>query len=561
MTPFRDLNRRYQHIQRYRQIAEVLIKNGFGFLLEKLDLHQIIPLKNRIKKWDKSPEFATVTGQRLRKTLEELGPTFVKIGQIMSTRPDLLSKEIRKELERLQDQASKVSIDQVKQVICEEVGEPVGKIFAEFSEEPLAAASIGQVHKARLVTGEKVVVKVQRPGINKKLKIDLEIIQHLAELWKDRMEGQTGVDLVRVVDEFASALRLELDYRNEGRNAERFRRNFRNNYQILAPKIYWEFTTQRVLIMEYMDGVKVTQIAEEELKPAERKTLAKRGANSILSQMLEYGFFHGDPHPGNILITEERKIVYLDFGLMGNLDDQSQKDFAQLFIALLRKDTDRVVDTFLNLGLLQDSLDLRAFKREMSGLVERYYGVELENIHIGELMDELLEVGRKYQIQFPYDLILVGKSLVTFEGVGRLLDPSFNVVQETKPFALRLVKKQLHPKQIGKSLTKETENFLKKVKYFPDDMHLFFEKLLSGKLEINFKHQNLESLVSKLDIVVNRLVVGLIVSSLFMGSSFTIQMEMGPKIQGISAIGFVGYLIAGILGIWLVISILRSGRF
>lgn len=559
MTPFRDLNRRYQHIQRYRQIAEVLIKNGFGFLLEKLDLHQMIPLKSRIKKWDNNPGFAT--GQRLRKTLEELGPTFVKVGQIMSTRPDLLSKEIRKELEKLQDQAPKVNIDEIKQVICEEIGEPVEKVFAEFFEEPLGAASIGQVHKAQLVTGEKVVVKVQRPGIYKKLKIDLEIIQHLAQLWKDRMDDQTSVDPVRIADEFASSLRLELDYRNEGRNAERFRRNFRNNNQVLIPKIYWEFTTQRVLTMEYMEGIKVTQIAEKELNPEECKTLAKRGANSILSQMLEYGFFHGDPHPGNILITAERKIVYLDFGLMGSLDDQSQKDFAQLFIALLRKDTDRVVGAFLNLGMLQDSFDQRALKREMSGLVERYYGVELKNIHIGELMDELLEMGRKYQIQFPYDLVLVGKSLVTFEGVGRLLDPSFNVIQETKPFALRLVKKQLHPKQIGRNLTKETENFLKKVKYFPDDLHLFFDKLLGGKLEINFKHHNLENLVSKLDIVVNRLVVGLIVSSLFVGSSLTIQMEMGPMIQGVSAIGFVGYLIAGILSFWLVISILRSGRF
>lgn len=553
--PFRDLNRRYRHIQRYRQIAEVLIRNGFGYVLDRLDLYHLIPLKNRVQKWRSENELGG-QGRRLRWTLEQLGATFIKFGQVLSIRSDLIGNDLRCELEKLQDDVEPVDFPSIRRVIEQEMGTEIGELFLELEEKPIAAASIGQVHRARLHSGEEVVVKIQRPGIARKIKVDLEIMQNLAHLFKDRFP-HPSVDPVGLVEEFARGILTELDYRNEGRNAERFRQIFKNDPQVLVPKIYWDCTSQKILTMELVEGRKITDVTAEE----DKSRLAEVGASAFLTQVLEKGFFHADPHPGNILVTKDGKMAFLDFGLMGELDETSRDEFARLFLSLLRKDTQGVVDAFLKLGMVKTNLDSRLFQREIGGMIEKYYGIEIKDIEIGTLFDEIMEIGRKHNIHFPSDLVLLGKAVVTFEGVIRLLDPELNILFAAKPFAGRLVRQRLHPRRILKDVMRSTGGFMEKAKLLPEDLHRVLEKILQDDLEIVFKHENLENIASKLDIVVNRLVVGIIVSALFVGSSLTIQAQIGPQFRGVSMIGFVGYLLAGILGLWLVFAILRSGRF
>ncbi|MCK4258513.1 MAG: AarF/ABC1/UbiB kinase family protein [Halanaerobiales bacterium] len=556
--PLRDLNRRYRHIQRYRQIVEILIRNGFGFFIEKLDLYHMLSFKNRVQKWRSSDEFGL--GKRLRKTLEELGPTFVKFGQMLSTRSDIFPEEVLKELEKLQDKVHPVPTIKIHDIIFDETNHQVEEIFLEFLEEPLAAGSIGQVHKAKLFTGEEVVVKVQRPGIHKKVKVDLEILTNLAGIVKERMHNQLNFDPVEIIKNFSRAIIEELDYHSEGRHAERFSRNFNDNPNIKIPKIYWKYTTQKILVMEYIIGTKVTEFRRDD-NLVKRQHFAKLGAESFFSQILLHGFFHGDPHPGNIMIIEPDKIAYLDFGLMGELDDKVRDQFAQLFVALVRKNTDGVVNAFLNMGMVQPNIDEHKFKKEIGGLIEKYYDIQLMEIQMHSLFDEIMEISRKHSIYFPSNIILLVKATITLEGVAKHLEPSFNLLEVAKPFAIRLIQKRLHPGRIIKNLTSEAGDFFQKVSYLPEDLHLALQKILNDNLKIRFQHENLQDLASKLDIIINRLVMGLIVSSLFVGSSLTIQSKIEPLIQGVSSIGFAGYVIAGILGIWLVISILRSGRF
>lgn len=551
---FYDLNRRYRHIQRYRQIAEVFIRNGFGYLLDKLDLYHLIPLKNRVQKW-KGAE-TPGQGKRLRRTLEQLGPTFIKLGQVLSMRSDLFPREIRMELEKLQDEVQPVEFSAIQRVIRIESDRDLSEIFAEFDETPLAAASIGQVHRARLKSGEIVVVKVQRPGIERKIRVDLEIMRNLAMMIKDRM-NQEFFDPVEIIQEFNRAFRAELDYLNEARNAERFYRNMEKIPGVVVPKVYWSYTTQRMLVMEYVEGCKVAEVP-----PEERPQLAKTVARSFLNQILHDGFFHGDPHPGNLFIGKDQEIIYLDFGLMGEIDERSRDQFARLFLAVLRKDTSGVVDAFTKLGVMRTSMqETEPFKREIGVLIEKYYNVKLKEIKIGDLFDEIMEIARKYGVHFPSDFILLGKAIITLEGVVRTLDPALNILEMAKPFALKLIQQRLNPRRVLNNLVKGSNSFFNQARALPEDLHRIFEKILDDNLEIKFKHQNLENVTSKMDIVVNRLVVGLIVSALFVGSSLTIQAEIGPQFQGVSTIGFAGYLMAGILGVWLVIAILRSGRF
>lgn len=551
--PFRDLNRRYRHIQRYRQIAEILIRNGFGYVIERLDLYHLIPLKSRVQKWQSEHELGQ--GRRLRRTLEQLGATFVKFGQVLSTRSDLIGADIRYELEKLQDEVEAVDFSAIRKALEQEMGVELETVFAELDEKPIAAASIGQVHRARLRSGEEVVVKVQRPGIGRTVKVDLEIMENLAQLVRDRFPQQL-IDPVELVREFARGITTELDYRNEGRNAERFRQIFLKSSNIVVPKIYWNCTTQKILTMELIKGRKITDVPDQE-----KARLAQIGADAFLTQVLDKGFFHADPHPGNILVTDDGRLAFLDFGLMGELDESNRDEFARLFLSLLRKDTQGVVDSFLRLGIVESDLDSRLFKREVSSMIEKYYGIEIKDIKIGTLFDEIMEIGRKHNVRFPSDLVLLGKAVVTFEGVVRLLDPELNILYASRPFAARLVRQQLHPRRILKEMLHSTGGFLAQVRVLPEDLHRVAEKIVQDDLKIVFKHENLDNIASKLDIVVNRLVVGLIVSALFVGSSLTIQAEIGPQFRGVSTIGFVGYILAGILGLWLVFAILRSGRF
>lgn len=354
MIGFRGLNRRYRHIQRYRKIAEVLIKNGFGYLLDSLDLYQFLPLTRRLKLDNEESEELS-RAERLRLVLEELGPTFIKLGQLLSTRQDLIPQEYIKELTKLQDDVPPFSFELVLQQVEEELNQPVDDLFANIEKEPLAAASIGQVHKAVLKNGQQVVIKVQRPEIRDIIETDLDIIFNLAEILDKRVIGDDFLDPVEIASEFNRIIKKELDYQIEGRNTEKFNRNFADEEEIKVPKIYWELSTKKLLVSEYIEGTKLSRIKSEDID-CDYKKIAQIGANSFMKQVLVDGFFHGDPHPGNVLITPEEKVAFIDFGIVGRIDKDTMEEIADLFLAVINRNIDKMVDKLLKLGMLTQKL-------------------------------------------------------------------------------------------------------------------------------------------------------------------------------------------------------------
>ncbi|MBM7623220.1 ABC1 kinase family protein [Sporohalobacter salinus] len=557
---FGRLGRHYRHIQRYRKIAEVLIRNGFGYLLDSLDLYQFLPLSRRLNLDDKKEIEELSREERLRLVLEELGPTFIKLGQLLSTRPDLIPQKYIRELTKLQDDIPPFSFDLVLEQIEEELNQPPDKVFANIEKEPLAAASIGQVHKAVLQDGQQVVIKVQRPEIKDIIETDLDIIFSLAEIIDDRVIADDFLDPVEIASEFDRIIKKELNYQIEARNTERFRKNFADEQEIKVPKVYWELSNKKLLVLEYIEGVKLSKIVSEG-KNRDRKKLAQIGANSFMKQVLVDGFFHGDPHPGNILVTSQQEVAFIDFGIVGRIDEDTMEEIADLFLAVIDRDIDKMVDTLLELGMLTQKINHRALKRDIGELLDEYYGSDLKEIDISRIINQMLALAFKYRVQLPADFILLGKALMTVEGIGRELDPEFNVLAVAKPFAYQLLKERFHPKRIFKEVFGDARQLYQFLVHAPKQLERILRSLERQDFGIELKHIGLEKLIAKLDVITNRLSVSIIVSALIIGSSFIIQLEKGPTLFGLPIIGLSGYLLAGFFGLWLVISILRSGRF
>ncbi|MGM0501699.1 MAG: ABC1 kinase family protein [Bacillota bacterium] len=553
----KDLTKKYQHLKRYRDIVEVLIKHGFGYLIEAMDLHQFVPLKERIKSIEPSSPPEVGKARRLRKVLEDLGPTFIKLGQLLSTRPDLLPQDYIEELEKLQDQAQKMEFEDVIEQLEDELGEDYQKLFQEFSPEPLASASIGQVHKAILQDGTEVVVKVQRKGIEKKVNSDLDIMTDFAGMLEKRVFDDLFISPVEIMDKFSELIKKELDYRNEARNSVKFETNFADEEDVKVAGLYWELITKKILVMEYIEGISINELAEDR----EKHQLAQMIFDSFMKQILLDGCFHGDPHPGNIIITKDNKLGLIDFGLVGQISKQDRETASTLFMALLEKEMDIAVEELLKLGTTTEEIDKRALKRDLYKLVDDYYGATLEQIELGPVVNRVFNLAFEYKIRLPFDFILLGKSLVTAEGLVAKIDPKFDTVAAAKPFMSELIKARLHPKRLAKDLLREGRNLFKTISDLPDELAYIINLLKKKELSINLQHSGLEQFIAKLDVITNRLSMALIVAALIIGSSLIMLSDKGPLFLEYPMIGLTGYLLAVVFGAWLVISILRSGRF
>ncbi len=554
---FKKIGLSYRNIKRYRKIVEVLIKHGFGYLIETLDLQQYVPLKKRIKKINSSKSTEESRAIRLRKVLEELGPTYIKLGQLLSTRPDLIPRKFVDELEKLQDQVPPMSFDDVMMQINQELSLEKQDLFEEISPQPLASASIGQVHQAVLKTGEEVVIKIQRQNIQQTISSDLDIISNLAGILKNRVFSDDFIDPVEIIDNFSNMIKQELDYQNEARNMRKFYTNFSQKDQIIIPNIFWDLTTKRVFTMEFIEGEKINNLDQK----AENKELAEIISRAFMKQIMDDGFFHADPHPGNFIITQDQKVALIDFGLVGQLSKSDRERVANLFINLVKKDIEAFVDDLLNLGMLTKEIDIRSLKRDFYRLLDDYYGITLEEVDLSIIMNRLLDLTFKYKIKLPIEFILLIKSLVTIEGVVAKIDPKFNILEVADPFAYEIIKKRLSPQRLTKDFIDKVQETSKYLTDIPEELHKIFKLIQEDKLEINFHHLGINPLISKLDIITNRLSISLIISALVIGSSLVMLTEKGPSFLGFPIVGISGYLVAMILGIWLVISILRSGRF
>ncbi|MCD6153071.1 MAG: phosphotransferase [Syntrophobacterales bacterium] len=555
------ISRTYRHINRYRQILSILFKYGFGDLIDQLNVGQYIEIGMQMvsRKRRENVEKLTRT-ERVRMALEELGPTFVKLGQILSSRPDLVPVEFIQELSKLQDKVPSFPFAQVKEIVEAELQIPLEDMYKEFNETPLAAASIGQVHRGRLKSGEDVIVKVQRPGIHATIEVDLEIMLHLAILIEKHVEEWGVHKPTRIVEEFSRSLGREINYTIEASNAERFARQFTGNSSVYVPRIFGEASTRRILTMEYIDGIKASEIGKLDKGGFDRKIIASRGADLILEQVFEYGFFHGDPHPGNIFILPGNVVCYLDFGMMGRVDRRAREDFADIVYAYVSRDESKIVDALLRVVEWDKEPDRRALEKDLGDFVESYLYKSLKELRIEDILYQILELITHHQLRLPPDMFLMVKALTQVEGLGLVLDPDFDMTEKATPYIKRLKLKRLSPKRIIGDFLDSGGDLVQLIKEIPGELRDITKQIKQGKIKIEFEHRGLENLVFEMDRSSNRVAFALVVASLVIGSSLIIRSDLGPFIFGFPMLGLVGFSIAGIFGIWLLISILRSRR-
>lgn len=555
------IGRTYRHVQRYRQILTVLFRYGFGDLVDTLKIEQYIEIGLQMISRKRREKIEALTrAERVRMALEELGPTFVKMGQFLSTRPDLLPIEFIKELEKLQDHVPPVEFAEVEEIIEGELGTPLRDVFHDFHETPLASASIGQVHFARLLDGDEVVVKIQRPHVRKTIEVDLEIMLHIATLMERHLRAAEVHRPTRLVEEFARTIEKELDYTFEAAHVERFAMQFMGDRTIYVPKIYRETTTRRVLTMEYVSGVKASDIEKLQQEGLDTHEIARRGFDLILKQIFVHGFFHADPHPGNIFVLPNNVICYLDFGMMGRISRKSREKFADLVMSIVRRDEVKATDAFLRLTTRTDEPDRDRLERDMADFIDRHFYRPLKDLDLMKILHQLLEIASRHKLIIPPDLFLMIKALGNAEGLGRKLDPNFDATSQAAPFIKGVQMERLHPRRIGTDLLDSGIDFLHLLMEIPGEVRDILRQARLGRVKLEFEHRGLEPMLSTHDRISNRLAFAIVLAALIIGSSLIVLSGIPPKWHEIPLIGLAGFLIAGIMGFWLLVTILRRGR-
>ncbi len=557
------ISRTYRHINRYREVIAILVKYGFGEVLAKLELQKHLDFGKGFILGKTAAEIADVSHWgRVRMALEELGPTFVKFGQIMSTRPDMVPQELIIELEKLQEEVPPFSTEDAKRIIAEELNSSVDRIFTDFSDPPVASASIAQVHKAVLPGGEEVAVKIQRPDIDKIIEVDLEIMLHLATRAEKYLKEAEAIDIVKLVEEFARVIRKELNFRIEAAYIERFANNFQDDTTIHVPKVYKEFSSGKVLTMEFICGYKVTDITKTEVREhgIDPKVVASRGLDLILKQIFEHGFFHADPHPGNIRVLDGNVICFLDYGMMGKLSARHREDLADIFIGIISRDEHKITKTILKLTGRSHVRDVEELESDITELIEVYAYGSLKELEIGSVITHMGDVIIEHHLEGPRDFYLLAKALVTIEGVGRELDPEFNAVKHAEPFAEKLIMDRMSPQRLIKDFYLSALETRLLLRDLPSEARDILARVKQGEVKIKFEHKGLDPLLKTLDQTNNRTVFAIVLASLVIGSALMVLSGVPPKWHEIPLIGIIGFLGAGIMAFWLLFSILRHGK-
>jgi ubiquinone biosynthesis protein len=484
------------HLKRSRRIAQVLLHHGLGYLVSTLGLERVGPFRREISRYGRPGRHYTKP-ERVRLAFEELGPTFIKLGQILSTRADILPSEYIAELAKLQDQAPPVEGALIEEIIVQELGCPLEKVFATFDPMPVAAASIGQAHAATLLSGEEVIVKVRRPGVVEQVEEDLEILQNLAMTASRRWEVADHYDLPGLVQEFAHTLRTELDYIREGRNAERFAVNCAGDpLDIHIPRIYWDTTTDRVLTLERIRGMKINDLAALDSAGIDRPALAGRAVRIILKMILEDGFYHADPHPGNFFIEPDGRIGLIDYGLVGIVDTRTQEQLVDIFLAITSQDAERLVDTMLMLGFTRQRVDRPQLQRELESLLSQYYGKSFGEIDIGPVLTEALTIVQHHHLQLPSNLALLLKTLLMDEALGTLLDPTFNMTAMLAPYSKHLVQRQYSLDYWRRNVSRAGVDAARLGLELPQQMRRLLNELERGNIEVGVKTETLKPILN-----------------------------------------------------------------
>lgn len=554
MSYFNKINKSYRYFVRYREIAVIIIKYGLDSYFINAKLRAYFKISSKTNKKIQSVPFY----KRIRLALEELGPTFIKFGQVLSNRPDIIPLGLIDELEHLQSNVKPFLGKDVEKIIEKEFNKKYDEVFKNFSLKPIASASIAQVHKARLLTGEEVAVKIQRPDIEKTIKTDLEIMYHLAITAEKFFSNLKLFSPSSFIKEFEKTINKELNFFIEAAYLEKFAKNFSDDDSIHVPKLYRDYSTRKIITMEFIDGIKVSDIDKLKESNADIKKIAVNGVNFILKQIFEHGFFHADPHPGNIFILKNDVICFLDYGMMGFVNPKYNNYIGELIIAYVNNDAKIITKNILNITGNKLFKYFDDLEHDINIMLEEYSLLTLKEANISVLLSETIKIIYKYKLKIPSDIYLLVKALITIEGVGRKLDPEIKLLEYTKPYAKKILKQKTDPLRLYKELTSSTINYAHFFKELPYELKEIIEKLINGKLNIVFEHQGLDNVLQKSDKVSNRLSFAIVLASLIISSSLIIHSKVPPLYNNISIIGIIGYIASGILGFWLLYSIIKN---
>ena len=546
------------NLGRLSEIAQVAVRHGFGYFFETHRLTDLLPWGQRPVH---EPSAASNRGVHLREMLDELGPTFVKFGQLLSTRPDVVPPDIIAELRALQDDVRPFPFEQVEQVVEADLGLSLERAFLTFERSPIAAASIGQVHRAMLPNGRPVVVKVQRPGAPRQIEADLALLYQAARIAKERIHALDFIDARELVDEFGRSIRQELDYRLEARNADRFRHDFAAHPHVHIPRVYWTYTRARVLTLEYLEGFQLGDLDPNAYTLEERRRLAYLMTETWMTMIFRHGFFHGDPHPANILVLRPDQIGLVDFGQAGKLTDDDMAKLTRLFIDAANENVDNLAKRLGDLGVRYPKDREAEFRARLQELYYKYYGATLAEIDPIQVIREAFQLIYSMNLRLPTRFVLLDKAIATLGSVGIELYEDFNVFEVAKPYAQSLLRERFGPAYVARRSRREAVKLMQVASELPYQIHDTLEQVRDGQVEIGFVHKGLDDLMAKLDVLFNRLVVALVVTGGLIGSSLIgIFAKSGPHLFGVNALSVIGFFLSGLLGIWLMWGVLRSGR-
>jgi ubiquinone biosynthesis protein len=548
----------YRRMNRYRQVVMVLVKNGFGEFVTRLRLWGHTNIEGLIfrHRHEITPAPRTPP-ERLRLAFEELGPTFVKLGQMLSTRPDFIPHDFIVELEKLQSRVAPMSAQVARKVIESELGCPIDEVFSSFDNQPLAAASLAQVHKARLKQGDIVAVKVQRPELENTIKLDLDIMQRLARRVERRSRSARQINATGLVSEFSSNIWKELDLRAEASNMSHFAHNFAGDTQVHIPAVYHKLCTRRVLVMEYIEGINITDLERLTAEGYDLSLIAKRNLDILLKSALEHGFFHADPHPGNILILPDNVICLLDFGMMGSLPLRQRESLARLAYSISIGDEKMMARALLGLTEHEGAINVGSLESNMSEVVQQYLYLPSGQIRLGPLLRDMLQLLMHHKIRFHPRLVWLFKAIATAEATTHRLNADLDIKEYLKPYAGRLLKSKLDPLRQARELPFIAADAIEMVKDSPYEIGDFLRLLKEGNIRIKLEHVGLESTMRER--LTNRIAFAILISALLIGSSIVVAAGLSPLAAGIPIIGLIGFIVAGVLLLWLSISVLRTG--
>lgn len=543
---------RNEYIQRINQIYAVLKKNDFGYVIEQNTFLKRFPFMRNTEP-DEILEFDTSVPIRVRKVMEELGTAYIKLGQMLSTRPDLVGWEMAEELQKLRDDTPLTPFPEMKKVIEEELGKPIYEVYKDFNGIPIGSASIGQVYAATLIeNNKKVAIKVQKPDIKDMIEADLKIMEFLANNMNKYVQRTRIYNLPAIISEFERSMKKELDYLEEVMNMEHLSYNLRNDPNVYIPKAYPEYSSEKLITMEYIEGVEVEKIFNSDDPQYNKKLIAKRGVNSYFKQILIDGFFHADPHPSNIMIMDQNKICFIDEGMMGTLDDEFRENLSKLLLLLTKGDVKHILKQLSYMGIItKKQSDDRQLRDNLNDLLNRYYGTELKNMEGG--FEDLLDVMIKNDVKIPREFVTIGRGIALIEETGKKLDPDFNAAKELKKLSKKMIINKYKPKNLmknGESYFFELEHLTKGL---PSRIDNLINLLETDEITINLKHVNIEETIHQLS-------MSIILAGLLIGSSLTIMANTGPKLFDMPIMGVIGFIFSAVLAGYLLFRYIVSGK-